>query len=108
MRAAHLDTKSIQHFPLPRGLVPWASTKLRYLFIQSLRSELRGGLEHDRATLVEDLFRRATFLRETHPYLSMLLCCLSTAVSASASKGGGGEEEEEEVDAWPLKSVVVQ
>ena len=66
------------------------------------RSELRGGLRaRPRYPGVEDLFRRATFLRETHPYLihylsmllrethpypSMLLHCLSTAVSASASE----------------------
>ena len=36
------------------------------------------------------MFRRATFLRETHPYPSLLRYCLSKVVSASASKHRAG------------------
>ena len=55
-----------------------------------VQSELRGGLRaRPRYPGVEDEFRRATFLRETRPDLSMLLCCLSIAVSASVRKGLG-------------------
>jgi len=35
---------------------------------------------------VEDLFRRATFLRETHPYPSWLRYCVSKVVSTSTSE----------------------
>ena len=39
---------------------------------------------------VEDLFRRATFLRETHPYPPWLRYCLNKIVSTSASDGSIG------------------
>ena len=35
---------------------------------------------------VEDEFRRATFLRETHPYPSSLRYCVNTVVSTSTSE----------------------
>ena len=47
--------------------------------------------ERDRATLcVEDEFRRATFLGETHPYPSWLRYCGSKVESSSTGGGGGG------------------
>ena len=44
--------------------------------------------ERDRASQqgVEDEFRRATFLRETHPYPSWLRYCVSKVVSTSTSE----------------------
>jgi len=42
--------------------------------------------ERDRSPGVADEFRRATFLRETHPYPSSLRYCVSTVVSTSTSE----------------------
>ena len=66
-------------------------------FIQGRSHGERGGPRaRPRYPGVEDLFRRATFLRETHPYPSWLRYCMSQVVSTSASehqadvRGGGG------------------
>ena len=45
-------------------------------FIQSYCSERGGPRARPRYPGVEDEFRRATFLRETHPYPSILPYCL--------------------------------
>ena len=59
-------------------------------FIQNSRSEqleLRGGLRaRPRHPGVEDLLRRATFLRQTHPYLS--------AQDPAGGRWEGGEKSE--------------
>ena len=60
------------------------------------------------------MFRRATFLRETHPYPSLLRYCFSKVVSTSASEHRTDvrttvqeEEEEEEEEEGLFKANAV-
>ena len=50
---------------------------------------------------VEDLFRRTTFLRETHPYPSLLQNCLSKVVSNLSQRTPGWLEGDDPGGAGP-------